>query len=123
MSLNGADPYAILGVPQDATGEQIRRAFRTLMRQHHPDTRPAGDPTQGTDPNTTLEQAIAAYAILGDPASRAAYDHRSTAQHPKPTPRGGPAVRPSAGTPGQPPIQAGPVRWHHPSRESRSRPA
>jgi curved DNA-binding protein CbpA len=113
MRLNGADPYAILGVARDATEEQIRRAYRTLVRQNHPDTRPPDDPAHGAASNTALEQAIAAYAILRDPASRAAYDHRTPAQHPRPEPRGGPAVRPSAGAPGQPPIQAGPVRWHH----------
>ncbi len=113
MRLNGSDPYTILGVARDATEEQIRRAYRTLMRQNHPDTRPPGGPTHGPASNTTLEQAIAAYAILGDPARRAAYDHSTTAQHPRPTPRGGPAVRLSSGAPGQKPIQAGPVRWHH----------
>jgi DnaJ-class molecular chaperone len=121
MSLDGADPYTILGVARDATEEQIRRAYRTLMRQNHPDTRPPGDPTHSADPNMTLEQAIAAYAILGDPASRAAYDQCSPDHH-RPEPRGGPAGHPSSCPTGQPPIQAGPVRWHHPSRESRSPP-
>ena len=118
MRLNGSDPYTILGVARNATEEQIRRAYRTLMRQNHPDTRPSGDPTLGAASNTTLEQAIAAYAILGDPASRAEYDHRTSAQHPRAAPWddpgrwGGPGMRSSSGAPDQPPIQAGPVRWH-----------
>ncbi|MGZ4628020.1 J domain-containing protein [Oryzihumus sp.] len=117
MRLNGSDPYTILGVARNATEEQIRRAYRTLMRQNHPDTRPSGDPTLGAASNTTLEKAIAAYAILGDPASRDEYDHRTSAQHPRAAPWGdpgrwgGPGMR-SSGAPDQPPIQAGPVRWH-----------
>ncbi len=31
------DYYAILGVPRDASAEQIKRAYRKLMSQHHPD--------------------------------------------------------------------------------------
>lgn len=31
------DPYAVLGVPRDADNEEIRRAWRRLVREHHPD--------------------------------------------------------------------------------------
>ena len=114
MRPTGSDPYTILGVPRDATEEQIRRAYRTLMRQHHPDTRQPAGPARGGASNSTLEQAIAAYALLGDPARRAEYDHSTTAHHPRTTPRGGPAVHlPRDAAPVRPPIQAGPVRWHH----------
>ena len=37
------DHYATLGVPPDATTAQIKKAYRKLARQHHPDTNP-GDP-------------------------------------------------------------------------------
>ena len=37
------DHYATLGVPPDATMAQIKKAYRKLARQHHPDTNP-GDP-------------------------------------------------------------------------------
>ena len=34
------DPYAVLGVAPTATTQQINRAYRRLLRRHHPDTRP-----------------------------------------------------------------------------------
>ena len=37
------DYYSILDVPRDASDADIRRAFRTLAKEHHPDSRRAGD--------------------------------------------------------------------------------
>lgn len=59
------DHYATLGVAKTATPEEIKRAYRRLASQHHPD--------KGGD--TAQFQAIqAAYEVLGDEAKRAAYD-------------------------------------------------
>jgi len=117
MTGDFSDPYAVLGLTPQATQAQVRRAYRTLLRQNHPDTRPLSDPADDADSSTTLQRAIAAYTVLGDPARRARYDHRTYQQTTTPTP-----VRPTwLFTPGevhQPPIQAGPVRWHR-SREPR----
>jgi curved DNA-binding protein len=60
------DYYAALGVPKTATPDEIKRAFRRLASQHHPD--------KGGD--TQKFQAIqAAYAVLGDEQKRAEYDN------------------------------------------------
>lgn len=60
------DHYATLGVPRTASPDEIKRAFRKLASQHHPD--------KGGD--TAKFQAIqAAYDTLGDAAKRAAYDN------------------------------------------------
>ena len=60
------DHYATLGVPRTATADEIKRAFRKLASQHHPD--------KGGD--TAKFQAIqSAYDTLGDAAKRAAYDN------------------------------------------------
>lgn len=60
------DHYATLGVSKTATADEIKRAFRKLASQHHPD--------KGGD--TQKFQAIqAAYAILGDEQKRAEYDN------------------------------------------------
>lgn len=60
------DHYATLGVARTATPDEIKRAFRKLASQHHPD--------KGGD--TAKFQAIqAAYDTLGDAAKRAAYDN------------------------------------------------
>jgi DnaJ-class molecular chaperone len=60
------DYYAALGVPRTATADDIKRAFRKLASQHHPD--------KGGD--TQKFQAIQeAYATLGDEQKRAEYDN------------------------------------------------
>jgi len=60
------DYYAALGVPKTATADDIKRAFRRLASQHHPDK----------GGNTQKFQAIQqAYATLGDEQKRAEYDN------------------------------------------------
>jgi curved DNA-binding protein CbpA len=114
MTADRSDPYAALGLTPNATQGQIRRAYRTLLRQHHPDTRARGDPTADGSSDTTLQQVIAAYAILGDPVRRAAHDHdHRTSWHQINIPtRLYPGTPLPRTPPDQPPIQAGPVRWH-----------
>jgi hypothetical protein len=58
------DPYEVLGVPRDATARQIRRRYKKLAVEHHPDRNP--------DPGAveTFKKVAAAYAILNDPAAR-----------------------------------------------------
>lgn len=60
------NPYETLGVKQDSTPEEIKRAYRKLASQHHPDK--GGDKTRFQD----IQQA---YDTLSDPARRAAYDN------------------------------------------------
>jgi curved DNA-binding protein CbpA len=112
MTVDRTDPYAALGLTPHATQGQIRRAYRTLLRQNHPDTRVRGDPADNAASDTTLQQVIAAYAILGDPACRAGHDH-PTGPHQTSIPiRIRPGMPFARSAPDQPPIQAGPVRWH-----------
>jgi len=66
------DYYAILGLPQSATDEEIDRAYRVLARRYHPDTQ-AKDVTADL-----LRDVQIAYAVLSDPDRRRAYDkHRA----------------------------------------------
>ncbi|HXD40443.1 MAG TPA: DnaJ C-terminal domain-containing protein [Ramlibacter sp.] len=62
------DYYATLGVPRDADAEQIKKAYRKLARQHHPDV----SKTAGTE--AKFKEIGEAYATLKDPEKRAAYD-------------------------------------------------
>lgn len=112
MTGDRSDLYAVLGLTSRATQEEIRRAYRTVMRQNHPDTRPLGDPSDNAAANITLQQAIAAYTVLADPASRARYDHHTTPHRTSIPIRIRTVLRRPPRLTDQPPIQAGPVRWH-----------
>lgn len=63
------DYYKILGVPRTATEKEIKRAYRDLARQFHPDLNP-GD----TSAENRFKQINEAYEVLGDPDKRARYD-------------------------------------------------
>jgi molecular chaperone DnaJ len=64
-----ADAYELLGVPRDADDAQIKKAFRKLARQLHPDVNP-DDP----EAETKFKEVAEAYEILSDPERRATYD-------------------------------------------------
>lgn len=66
-----ADHYSLLGIPKDATSQDIKRAFRKIARECHPDV-------AGEDPEKVIafQKARTAYEVLMDPVSRARYDRR-----------------------------------------------
>jgi curved DNA-binding protein CbpA len=118
MTHQRPDLYAILGVAPLATQAEISHAYRVLLRRHHPDTRAPADDSQGAVSDATLQQVLAAYAVLHDPAMRAEYD-RQAGPRIRPSPRPAPQAADHFGAAyGQPPIVAGPVRWY-PARDRR----
>jgi molecular chaperone DnaJ len=62
------DLYGILGVPPDATQDDIKRAYRKLARAHHPDVN--ADP----EAERRFKEIAGAYEILSDPERRRRYD-------------------------------------------------
>ena len=60
-----ASHYETLGVGKDASPDEIKKAFRRLAAQHHPDR--GGDTKK-------FQEIQAAYDVLSDPEKRAAYD-------------------------------------------------
>ena len=69
MPVEFKDYYAILGVPRDASDEDIKKAFRKLARQYHPDV--AKDKKTAEE---KFKETNEAYEVLGDPAKRKKYD-------------------------------------------------
>ena len=69
-----ATHYELLGVPPEASTDEILRAFRRQARLHHPDTRPDDDPAAVEAARRTMVALLAAREVLGDPARRSAYD-------------------------------------------------
>jgi len=63
------DYYAILGVSKSASADEIKRAFRKLARQHHPDVNP-GDKSA----EAKFKEISEAYEVLSDPEKRKKYD-------------------------------------------------
>src|SRR5512146_2635775 len=63
------DYYAVLGVPRTASQAEIKKAYRKLARQHHPDKKP-GDKTS----ERRFKEVNEANEVLGDPAKRKQYD-------------------------------------------------
>src|SRR5436309_10879167 len=63
------DPYDLLGVGRDASSQEIKKAFRQLARELHPDVN-AHDP----DAEEKFKEAAEAYEILSDAERRATYD-------------------------------------------------
>jgi len=77
------DYYATLGLSRDASGDEIKRAYRKLARKYHPDV------SKEADAEARFKDVTEAYEALKDPERRAAYDEvgkrwagRSTDQPP-----------------------------------------
>jgi molecular chaperone DnaJ len=62
------DYYEILGIPRDASKEDIKNSFRKLARQYHPDV------SQEPDAVERFKEINEAYGILSEDEKRAAYD-------------------------------------------------
>lgn len=67
------DLYAILGVSKDATADQIKKAFKKLALQYHPDKNPNNPAAE-----EKFKKINAAYSVLGDEVKRRQYDAYGT---------------------------------------------
>jgi molecular chaperone DnaJ len=69
MTKHKRDYYEVLGVPRNAGAEEIKKAYRKLALQHHPDRNPGDKAAE-----EKFKEAAEAYAILNDSEKRAQYD-------------------------------------------------
>lgn len=63
------DYYQVLGVPRDASAEDIKKAYRQLALKHHPDRNPGSKEAE-----ERFKEAAEAYSILADTEKRSVYD-------------------------------------------------
>ncbi len=77
------DPYQTLGVAKDASADDIRRAYRTLAKKHHPDLNPGSKAAEAK-----FKDISGANDLLSDPDKRARFDRGEidAAGDPKPEP-------------------------------------
>src|SRR5216684_5910813 len=69
MPVRYKDYYKILGVPRNASETDIKKSFRKLAREHHPDV--AKNKKQAEEKFKEINEA---YEVLGDAAKRKKYD-------------------------------------------------
>ncbi len=67
------DYYQVLGVPREATPEEIKRAYRRLALQYHPDRNPGNKESE-----EQFKEATEAYEVLSNAERRAEYDRFGT---------------------------------------------
>ena len=63
-----ADHYEVLGIDRQASADEIKKAYRRLARELHPDVNPSGDAAE------RFKQVTHAYDVLSDPQQRQQYD-------------------------------------------------
>jgi molecular chaperone DnaJ len=68
------DYYTILGVPKSATDEDIKKSYRKLAMQYHPDKNPGKEQWA----NEKFKEINEAYGVLGNPDKRKQYDQFGT---------------------------------------------
>lgn len=68
------DHYAVLGVARTATPDEIKKAYRKLAKQYHPDTMGGESETEDKVEAEKIKAITVAYGVLSDPAKRAQLD-------------------------------------------------
>jgi molecular chaperone DnaJ len=75
------DYYRVLGVSREASDDDIKKAYRKLVFEHHPDRNP-----EKADAEARIREINVAYEIVGDPEKRRSYDRLSWGDEPRAAP-------------------------------------
>lgn len=70
------DPYKVLGVNKDSTPEEIKKAYREIVRKNHPDANP-----NNPEALNLFKDTQEAYEILGDPSKKSMFDSGGSSMH------------------------------------------
>ncbi len=68
------DYYAVLGISEDASGDEIRQAFRVQAKRWHPDLFINASPEERAQAERHMKAVIEAHTVLGDPVQRHEYE-------------------------------------------------
>ena len=63
------DPYSVLGVPRNASDDEIKKAFRKMSKKYHPDLNP-----NNKEAEKKFKEVNEAYQVLSDPEKKSKYD-------------------------------------------------
>ena len=74
MATKAKDYYSILGVPRNASDDEVKKAYRKLAMEYHPDRNPGKEEWA----NEKFKEINEAYAVLGNPEQRSQYDRFGT---------------------------------------------
>ena len=69
MAEERRDLYEVLGVSKSASDEEIKKAYRKLVKKYHPDLNPGDKKAEAA-----MKEVNAAYEVLSDPEKKAKYD-------------------------------------------------
>ena len=72
--------YQILGLQRDVSQEEIKKAYRRIAKQYHPDSNPGN-----REAEKKFKEASEAYEVLGNEEKRKNYDHKLIAEQKKST--------------------------------------
>ncbi len=103
LDMSGDTYYTVLGIPETATQDETKRAYRDLIRRLHPDKFPGASPYWKLAVEEKSKEIIEAYHALSDSTQRSFYDQQLALYRQQRAPAPPPPTHPEATTTSSPP--------------------